>query len=188
MEVLLFEAARRVGGVIQTTPKSGFLLENAADNFMAKPPAAVQLCQRLGLSDDLIGTNPRGRGAMVIRNGNLQPIPTGFLVMAPSRLGPLLKTPILSPMGKIRAAAEFFVPRKTDNQDESLKSFVSRRFGNQLFERLVQPLVGGIYTADPARLSVAATMPRFLEMERRHGSLIRSMLPVISLPKSKQTA
>ncbi len=173
---ILIEASHRLGGVIKTTPNRGFLIEQAADNFMTKPPVVVQLCERMGLGDQLIGTRPKGRGAMVVRNGRLRPIPPGFLVMAPSRLGPLFKTPILSPLGKLRAAFEYFVRRKTDNQDESLQSFISRRFGNQLFERLVQPLVGGIYTADPTRLSVAATMPRFLEMERQHGSLIRAMM------------
>ena len=91
------------------------------------------------------------------------------MVMAPSRIWPLLSTKILSPLGKLRSGCELFIPRKRDVSDESLKSFVCRRFGDEMFQRLVQPLVGGIYTADPNRLSVAATMPRFLEMERQHG-------------------
>lgn len=113
---------------------------------------------------------------MVVRRGRLEPIPPGFMVMAPSRLWPILATKILSPMGKLRSGMEFLVPRKRGDEDESLQSFVCRRFGTEMFERLVQPLVGGIYTADPMRLSVAATMPRFLDMEREHGSLIRGML------------
>jgi oxygen-dependent protoporphyrinogen oxidase len=175
-EIVLLESSDRLGGVIRTRQCDGCLIESAADNFITSPPSAVELCQRLGIEDQLIGTNPKGRGAMVVRAGRLQPIPSGFLIMAPSRLGPLLTTPILGPLGKLRAAGEYFVRQKTDNTDESLQSFVSRRFGKQLFDRLVQPLVGGIYTADPARLSVAATMPRFLEMERAHGSLIKAML------------
>jgi oxygen-dependent protoporphyrinogen oxidase len=176
IDVQLYEAGSRLGGVIQTVRKDGFLIEGAADNFMTSLPSGIELCKDLGLDDDLIGTNPNGHGADVLAHGRLEPIPAGFMVMAPSRIWPLLSTRILSPWGKLRAGMELFMPRKDSDEDESLKSFVCRRFGTELFERLVQPLVGGIYTADPERLSVAATMPRFLEMERNHGSLIRGML------------
>lgn len=175
-DLLLIESSHRLGGVIQTTRKDGFLVEDAADNFMTTPPSAVKLCQQLGLGYDLICTAPGRRQAMVVRAGRLVPIPAGFLVMAPSRIWPLILSGVLSPLGKLRAGCEIFVPRRKGNEDESLKSFVTRRFGREMFERLVQPLVGGIYTADPSRLSVAATMPRFIEMERQQGSLIRAML------------
>ncbi|TWU33294.1 protoporphyrinogen oxidase [Novipirellula artificiosorum] len=176
LDVLLFEASGRVGGVIQTTKQDGFLIESAADNFITTPPSGIKLCQRLGLKDDLIGTSPTGRKAMVVSRGRLEPIPEGFLIMAPSRIWPLASTRTLGVFGKLRAGWEYFVPRKYRDEDESLRSFVCRRFGKELFDRLVQPLVGGIYTADPEKLSVAATMPRFLTMEREHGSLIRAML------------
>lgn len=176
IDVELIEAGSRVGGVIQTTHKDGFLIEGAADNFITASPSAIALCKELGLGDDLIGTNPDQRGAMVVSRGKLEKIPEGFVVMAPSRIWPLLSTKILSPMGKLRSGCEIFIPRKRASNDESLKSFICRRFGQEMFDRLVQPLVGGIYTADPNRLSVGATMPRFLEMERKYGSLIRGML------------
>ncbi len=176
LELRLLEAGNRLGGVIQTTEQDGFLIEGAADNFLTNPSAAVDLCGRLGLASELISTNPVGRGAMVVRRGKLEPIPAGFLVMAPSRIWPLMTTRILSVAGKLRAGREYFIPKRESIEDESLQSFICRRFGRQMFERLVQPLVGGIYTADPQRLSVAATMPRFLKMEREHGSLIRAMM------------
>ncbi len=176
LDVQVFEAGTRLGGVIQTTEKDGFLIEGAADNFITTTPSALQLCRELGLGDELIQTSPKGGGAMVVCRGKLEPIPPGFMVMAPSRIWPILSTKILSPWGKLRSGMEALIPRKLGDDDESLKSFTCRRFGTEMFERLVQPLVGGIYTADPSRLSVAATMPRFLEMERKHGSLIRGML------------
>lgn len=176
VDVLLLEAGSRLGGVIQTTSQDGFLVEDAADNFITTSPAAVGLCQELGLGGDLICTSGSNQRSMVVHHGRLEPIPAGFLVMAPSRIWPFVSTRILSPLGKLRACLELFTPRKNTDADESLKSFVTRRFGRQLFERLVQPLVGGIYTADPSRLSVAATMPRFVKMEHEHGSLIRGML------------
>lgn len=175
-QISLYESRPRLGGVIETTRRDGFLIESAADNFITTNPAAVQLCKRLGLEDELLPTNSQGCGAMVLRNGQLVPIPAGFLVMAPSRILPMLTTKALSPWGKLRAGLEYLVPAKRSDEDESLASFTCRRFGREMFERLVQPLVGGIYTADPQRLSLAATMPRFLSMEREHGSLVRAML------------
>ncbi len=176
IEIKLLEASSHLGGVIQTSRQDGFLIENAAENFITTSRCAVELCERLGLADQLVRTQPVRRQASVVCNGRLEPIPSGFVVMAPSRIWPLLSTRILSVLGKLRVAWEYFVPRRKDLRDESLESFVCRRFGPEMFRRLVQPLVGGIYTADPSRLSVAATMPRFLQMEREYGSLIRGML------------
>lgn len=175
LEVLLLEAGSRLGGVLHTTHQGGYLIESAADNFLTSPPAAVDLCCRLGLEHQLMGPNPSHRQALVVHRGQLQPIPAGFLVMAPSQFRPLLTSPILSWRGKLRAGVEYFLPRKKGDQDESLQSFVCRRFGVEVFDRLAQPLVGGIYTADPQRLSIEATMPRFRQMEREYGSLLRAL-------------
>jgi oxygen-dependent protoporphyrinogen oxidase len=151
------------------------LIEQGADSFITSVPWGIDLCRRLGLADQLIGTNPQGRQAFVVRRGRLCPIPEGFMLMAPSRVWPIVATPLLSPLGKLRLASEYFIPRRhQDGSDESLASFVRRRLGREAFERLVQPLVAGIYTADPEKLSLAATLPRFQEMEREHGSLIRA--------------
>jgi oxygen-dependent protoporphyrinogen oxidase len=175
-DVVLLEAGSRLGGVLHTVQRDGFLLEEAADNFLTSPSDAIDLCRRLGLADELLAPDARRRQALVVHRGQLQPIPAGFLVMAPSRLWPLLSSPILSLRGKLRAGLEYFLPRKKSLDDESLQAFVCRRFGREMFERLVQPLIGGIYAADLQRLSLEATMPRFQQMEREHGSLIRAML------------
>jgi oxygen-dependent protoporphyrinogen oxidase len=136
----------------------------------------VDLCRSLGLADQLIDTDAQHRRSFVVRNGRLYPVPEGFVLMAPNRLGPLLTSPILSFGGKLRVLLDLVLPRRTDDGDESLASFVKRRLGREALDRLVQPLVGGIYTADPNELSVRSTLPQFLEMERRHGSLIRGAL------------
>jgi oxygen-dependent protoporphyrinogen oxidase len=183
-ELKLFEAGPRVGGLLETVERDGFLIERSADNFLTKLPQAVALCERLEIADQLISTDETRRRAFVVRNGRLAPIPEGFFLMAPRKLGPLLKSNLLTPVGKLRVLAEPFVPRgpaarslTSDSQslpppDESVASFARRRFGHELYERLIQPLVGGIYSADPERLSMAATMPEFLAQERDHGSLI----------------
>ncbi|MCC6491419.1 MAG: protoporphyrinogen oxidase [Pirellulales bacterium] len=176
VRIQLLESRDRLGGVLQTTRTGGFLIEAAADGFLVNPPSAVELCRRLGLEDSLIATNEKGRRALVVCRGRLQPIPDGFTIMAPSRLTPLLRTPILSTAGKLRAGLEAVIPRGGDAEDESLARFVERRFGRELLDRLIQPLISGIYTGDLERLSVEATMPRLRRMEQQHGSLLRAML------------
>ena len=111
----------------------------------------------------------------MVRGGRLYRLPDGFLMMAPTRMWPLAVTPILSPLGKLRAALEYFIPPRTDEADESMAAFVRRRLGREAFERLVEPLVGAVYAADMEKLSVEATLSRFRDMERQHGSLIRAM-------------
>lgn len=174
--VTLFEQADRLGGVLQTEREDGFLFEWGADNFITNVPWAVDLCRRIGFDDQLVETDDQHRGAFVVRNGKLRRIPQGFIVMAPSRIWPIVSTPILGPIAKLRMASEVFVPQRKDDADESLAAFVVRRFGQQTYQRLVQPLIGGIYTGDPSLLSLQATMPRFREMEKKHGSLVRAMM------------
>ncbi|HMB03433.1 MAG TPA: protoporphyrinogen oxidase [Isosphaeraceae bacterium] len=174
VEVVVLEAKDRVGGTIWTHRVDGFTLEGGADSFLTNKPWAVDLCRSLGLGDQLIGTDPQHRRSFVVRQGRLMPVPEGFVLLAPTRLGPILTTPILSWRGKLRMLLDLVLPRKGDDTDESLASFVKRRLGREALDRLVQPLVGGIYTADPNDLSLRATLPQFVAMEREHGSLIRA--------------
>lgn len=176
LNVVLLEASSRVGGVIDTLRRDEFLIERGADSFLVDPPWALRLCERLGLADQLISTSPQHRGAYILCGGRLEKAPQGFALFSARRLWPILATPLLSPRGKLRVLAERFVRPRRDGHDESLASFARRRLGQEAFERLVQPLVSGIYTADPERLSMAATLPRFQEMERRYGSLRKGAL------------
>ena len=174
LHVELCEGSPRLGGVIQTERIEGCIVELGSDSFITNKPAAVELCGRLGLSEHLIATDPAHRQALVLRRGKPVPIPDGFMLMAPSRIWPVLRSPIFSPLGKLRLALERFVPRRMQTSDESVAAFVRRRLGSEALERLVQPLVAGIYTGDPEKLSLEATLPRFIEMERRYGSLSRA--------------
>ena len=175
LDLRLYDSRERLGGVIDTVQREGFLVERSADMFTTREPWALELCEQLGMSDELIGTNSEFRRAFVIQRGKLIEVPPGFTLMSPAKIWPVIKTPLLSWSGKLRMASEYFRGGKQDDADESLQSFAVRRFGQQAFERLIQPLIGGIYTADPEKLSMAATMAQFVEMEREHGSLIRGM-------------
>src|SRR2546423_10949421 len=177
-EVLLLEASERLGGTVRTFRREGFLREGGPDSFISEKPAALELARRLGLAERLIETNDKYRRSFVVRGGRLRPTPEGFQLLAPSRMLPFLTTDIFTWRGKARMALDLILPRRADangRADESLAAFVRRRFGQEALERMAQPMVGGIYTADPEVLSLRATMPRFLEMERRHRSLILAM-------------
>ena len=177
-QVTILEASDRLGGTIQTESRDGFLIERGPDSFISEKPQAVALAKRLGIESRLIETNEKYRRSFIVRNGRLRPVPEGFQLLAPSRMWPFITSDIFSLTGKARMAADLFLPRKSTNgtTDESLASFVRRRLGVEALERMAQPMVGGIYTADPETLSLRATLPRFLEMEREHRSLILALL------------
>ena len=178
VQVLLLEASGRLGGTVRTERRDGFLVECGPDSFISEKPAALELAKRIGLGPRLVETNEQHRRSFVVRGGRLRPTPEGFQLLAPSRMLPFLTTDIFTWRGKARMALDLLLPRRkgaNGQDDESLAAFVRRRFGREALERMAQPMVGGIYTADPEALSLRATMPRFLEMERRHRSLILAM-------------
>jgi protoporphyrinogen/coproporphyrinogen III oxidase len=173
-QVDLFESSARVGGAVQTETIDGFLVERGADMFATEPAAGMELCRELGIDGELIAPLPTARGAAIVQGGKLIRIPDGFVLMRPTLLWPMMRTPLLSVMGKLRLLFEPFVKKRGELVDESIESFVARRLGRETLDRIVQPLVGGIYTGDVAKLSMAATMPQFWEMERSDGSLYRA--------------
>lgn len=173
--VTVLEASDRLGGAVWTEHPPGFVLEGGADSFLTEKPWAMDLARRLGLEDRLIRTRDEQRRTFIVRGGTLYPLPDGFLMMAPTKLASLVTSGLFSLTGKLRMALDLVLPRRAAGDDESLDAFVRRRLGREALERAAQPLVGGIYTADPRRLSLAATMPRFIEMERQHRSIILAM-------------
>ena len=173
-QVTLFEASDRLGGSLQTTNLDGYRIEHSADMFVSQPDDAVKLCRQLGIEDQLIAPNKTNRFSSIVRRNQLVRIPTGFSLMLPNQVPAVLKSPLLSSQGKIRFLMERFCqPRKSD-ADESLKSFAVRHYGQECFERIIQPLVAGIYSANAEELSMNATLRRFVEMEEQHGSLIQA--------------
>jgi len=178
LEILLLEVSGRLGGIVHTHRRDGFLLEGGPDSFISEKPEAIALAGRVGISDQLIETNTAHRRSFVVRGGKLHAVPEGFQLLAPSRFWPFVTSGIFSWSGKARMALDLVLPKRAQangSDDESLAQFVRRRFGQEALERIAQPMVGGIYTADPEQLSLRATMPRFLEMESTHRSLIRAM-------------
>lgn len=168
--VTVIDAGEQPGGVIRTKSHDGWVIEGSADSFLAARPEGMELVKRLGLEDDIISVAKPVRRALILHKGQLIPIPAGFRLLAPGHIQSILCTPILSFAGKLRVLCEPWMS-KSKADDESLQHFATRRLGREAFEKLVQPLVAGIWTADPARLSMAAACPDFLAMEQEYGSL-----------------
>jgi len=174
-EVILLEASERLGGVINTKRQNDLLLETGPDSFITQKPWALDLCKRLGISDEVMPTNQQFRRSYIAQGNHIHPLPEGFLMMAPSKWWPFITSPLISWPGKLRMACDLFLPAAPHKSDESLASFVRRRLGQEALDKIAQPMVGGVYTADPEKLSLLATMPRFMEMEQKYGSVIRGL-------------
>lgn len=172
----LVESAPTFGGKINTKLTDGLVIEGGPDSFISQKPWAYQLCRELGLEDRLIGTNDERRKVYILHKGRLRPLPDGVMLIVPTRFMPFALSPLISPWGKLRMGLDLFVPPKTDETDESLADFIGRRLGREALEKIAEPLMAGIYVADPERLSLKSTFPRFIALEKKYGSLIKGML------------
>jgi protoporphyrinogen/coproporphyrinogen III oxidase len=176
LAVRVVEARNRLGGTIATERADGFLVEAGPDSFLSEKPWALALCRRLGVEPQLVRTDDRFRKVFVWFRGRLHPLPDGFQLLAPTRLAPFATSPLFSWAGKARMALDLVLPRGgAVGDDESLGAFVRRRLGREALERVAQPLVAGIYTADPEELSLAATMPRFVEVADGMETLVTTL-------------
>lgn len=187
VSVALVEKSSRLGGVVLTEKVGGYLIEAGPDSFVTSKGSVMSLIEELGLSANVISTSAEHRGAYVWWDGRLHPLPDGLLLMAPTRIAPLFRSSLLSPRGKIRVLADLVLPRGGSPEDESLESFVVRRLGRETLERIAEPLIAGIHAAEPATMSLRASFPRFLEMERRHRSLILAARSAARRPVSDKS-
>ncbi|HEX2916771.1 MAG TPA: protoporphyrinogen oxidase [Chloroflexia bacterium] len=173
IDYILLEGSERLGGKIKTDRSEGFIIEGAADSFLgAQKPWAWQLCREAGLSDRMVGTNDHNRNVYILKDGRLQMMPRGMRLLVPTDPDGLLESELLSEEGKRRMLAEPEIPARSESGDESLASFVRRRFGEEALDVFGEPLLAGIHVGNPETLSMQATYPNYLAMERTHGSLI----------------
>ena len=171
----LLEAGPRLGGVIRTDVVDGFVLEAGPDAILTQKAEAVGLARELGLGARMVPTNPRVKTVFVLHRGRLRPLPDGMMLGVPTRFAPMVTTRLFSWPAKLRMASEVRLRPRPEGADESIASFLGRHFGREAVERIGEPLLAGIHAGDPERLSMSSAFPRFVDMERRHGSLIRAM-------------
>lgn len=176
LAVTVLDPRERLGGVITTQTRDGFVVEGGPDSFITLKPWGVQLCRELGIEDRLFSTDPANRKVYILTRGRLEPLPPGVMLTAPTKVLPFLRSRLFTWPGKIRMGMDLFLPRGgSHEEDESLGAFVRRRLGQEAVDKIAEPILGGIFMAEADRLSLRSTFPRFIEMERKHRSLILAM-------------
>lgn len=172
----LIERRPRLGGVIETERVRGCVLETGPDSFLAAKPWALDAIRELGLAGDLIASNDHQRVTFVWKRGRLVPLPDGLMLMIPTRIMPMVETRLLGWGTKLRMGLEWFHRPGGEQKDESVAEFVERHYGAEAVDYLAEPLLSGVYGGDPSRLSVLSVLPRFVELEKKYGSLTKGVL------------
>jgi oxygen-dependent protoporphyrinogen oxidase len=176
VEYVLFESKPRLGGVLVTERVDGCLVEAGPDSFLTEKPWAADLCTRLGLGDQLIGSNDAARKTYILVKNKLVVMPDGLMFMVPTKIMPTVLSPLFSVRTKLRMAREWFHPPHKASADETVAEMVERHYGPEMVDMLADPLLSGVYGGEATQLSVRAVLPRFADMESKHGSLGRAML------------
>lgn len=173
---VLVEKEERLGGTIITETVNDFIIEGGPDCFFSEKPAAIALCQKLGLHDHFLKTNEQHHHTFILWKGKLHELPKGFMLLSPTSLSWFVKDSLISPWGKLRMAMDLVIPAKTSDKEESLAQFVERRLGKEVLEKIAEPLVAGIHACNPETMSLKSTFPRFIELEHQYGSVIRGIM------------
>ena len=176
IELLIVEKEGRIGGKIVTREEDGFVVEGGPDSFINQKPHGLQLCRDLNIMEDLLPSNDSTYRTRLLQKGRLLPYPDGFRLAVPTKIWPFIKSPLLSPFGKIRMGFDLLLPPRKSQNDESLSRFIQRRIGREALEKIAGPIMSGIFVSDPDRMSVQSTFPMFVELERRYGSLTRGII------------
>jgi len=175
VETIVFEKQPRLGGVIETRHWDGCTIDCGPDSFLSAKPEALALIKDLGLEREVIGSNDHQRTTYIQKNHKLVALPDGVMMIVPSKIMPMAKSPLLGWATKIRMGLEL-LRRPGPGTDRSVADFVIDHFGTETLDYLAEPLLSGVYGGDPAQLSVASVLPRFLEMEKKTGSLGRAVM------------
>ena len=176
IDFAIYESADQLGGVIQSEIIDGCVVEGGPDSFLTEKPAAAQLCRELGLGDKLLPSNDAERKTWIVVNNKLIPLPDGLMFMVPTKLVPTAFTRLFSLRTKLRMGLEYLFPPAPATQDESVADMTRRHYGQETVDRLVSPLLSGVYGGNASQLSVRAVLPRMVQMEQNHRSLTRAML------------
>ncbi len=183
----LYEQDPRLGGKVHTIRRDGFVVEGGPDSAIIEKHWPITAAREVGIGDRFLDCNEDIRKSFVYTRGRLHELPEGIILMVPTRMVPFAMSGLMSWPGKVRMGLDLLLPRGGaatggptgaigSALDESLGDFVRRRLGNEALARIAEPIVAGIHAGDPEQMSVRATFPMFLDMEREHRSLILAML------------
>ena len=187
LSFVVLERASRAGGVIFSEEFDGYTIDGGPDSLLVQKPDGIALCEEIGLGDRLVPTKPP-RLAYIQRDARLHALPAASVLGIPTRIAPFLRTRLFTWPAKLRMGAELFVRPRRDERDESIGAFMTRRFGREAATYLAEPLLAGIHAGDVNRLSIRSLFPRFVEAEKKHGSLLRAFRPRTGTPVSTDGA
>lgn len=172
----LIEKRPRLGGVIETGYWQDCVLEGGPDSFLAAKPEALQLIRELGLEDQVISSNDHQRVTYIWKGGRMIPMPDGLMMMVPTKIAPMITTPLLGWGTKIRMGLEVFHRAPVHPPERSVSEFIREHYGQETVDYLAEPLLSGVYGGDPTALSADSVLTRFLQIEKKYGSLTRGVL------------
>ena len=175
LRLVVLEQEARPGGKLITDPVDGFVIDGGPDSFRPVPPDAMALSRDLGLADQLISSEDSQNRTYVLSGGKLHPLPAGLVGIVPTDRGALARSSLLSALGKLRMAREVSLAPETGADDESIAAFVHRRFGQEAVDKLARPLMAAVFVGDPEWLSMRLLYPDYLDLARKHGSLIHAL-------------
>lgn len=177
VRVRLVEGSEHLGGNMQTVRHNGYVIDAGPDAWVSTKPHATRLAREVGLGDELIGTRPDTRKVYIVWKKELHPMPEGLVLGVPTEWRPMAETTLLGVDAKLRALMDLVVPKKNleGDNDESIGSFIGRRLGSDISDRIAGPLLGGIFAGDADSLSIKACVPQFVEAEAKYGSLVLAM-------------
>lgn len=175
-DITLVEKSEALGGKIQTLHRDDFVIERGPDSFLARKMPIIDLTRELGLEDELTATNPKAKKTYILKKGRFHRMPPGLILGIPTEVTPFMRTGLISPLGKARAAMDLIIPGRKATSDESLGGFLERRLGKEVLEHIAEPLLAGIYAGDTKSLSLQSTFPQFQQLERKYRSLILGMM------------
>src|SRR5271170_6117499 len=188
IQVVLFEASTRLGGIVETVREGGFVIECGPDAWVTEKPWALELAQELGLGNEVMASNDAERKTYVLIDRKLLAMPDGMRMMVPGDLDALDASGLFSAEAKQAYHDEIGRGKElratAPAGDESVAEFVRRHFGDEVLEKIGAPLLSGVFGGDVAKLSVRAVMAPFVAMEREHGSLIAALQSRISAPNA----
>ncbi len=180
IELMVLEKEPRTGGKIWSIKEEGYLCEWGPNGFLDSKPMTLDLCERLGISRQLARSNDNARKRFIYSQGELHRLPEN---------GPMfLRSQLISWPGKLRLAGELFVPPRRDGVDETLAEFARRRLGPEALDKLIGPMVSGIFAGDPETMSLQSCFPRIRELEQEYGGLLRAMLKLAKQKKAERKA
>jgi oxygen-dependent protoporphyrinogen oxidase len=180
VEVTVFEREERTGGKIWSIKEEGYLCEWGPNGFLDSKPMTLELCDHLGIQNRLERSNDNARKRFIYSGGILNRLPEN---------GPMfLQSKLISWPGKIRLAQEFIKPKRNDGVDETLAEFARRRLGAEALDKLIGPMVSGIFAGNPETMSVKSCFPRIHELEQVYGGLLKAMVKMAKQKRAEVKA